>query len=82
MEISRSNAKDPTPEQVQELEKLKATLNRAVSDGKVSGKEMEAIRQEIMTSCHGSADQLYYELELYRTAIEQKLESGELEREF
>lgn len=82
MEISRPNAQEPTPDQVQELEKLKATIDRAVADCKISGEEMEAIRQEIMKSCHGSKDQLCCELELYRTMIEQKLESGELEREF
>lgn len=35
-----------------------------------------------MNSCHGFANQLYCELEVYRTVIEQKVESGEIEREF
>ena len=33
MKVERPNAKEPTPEEVRELEKLKAAIERAVADG-------------------------------------------------
>jgi hypothetical protein len=40
---------------------------------------MEDIQNEILAEGKGSAEQMYRELEIYRTLVEQKLETGELE---
>jgi uncharacterized membrane protein YebE (DUF533 family) len=79
MKIIQANPHDPSPEEVKKLEKLKARIERAVADGKISGEEMEDIQNEILTEGKGAAEQMYRELELYRTLVEQKLEAGELE---
>lgn len=82
MKIIQSHPTEPTPEEVKKLEKLKARIERAVVDGKISGQEMEDIQNEIMTDGKGSAEQIYRELELYRILVEQKLETGDLESQW
>ncbi|MCU0538198.1 MAG: hypothetical protein MUD14_30295 [Hydrococcus sp. Prado102] len=82
MKIIQSHPQKPTSEEAKELEKLKARIDRAVADGKISGSEMEDIKNEILTDGKGSAEQMYRELELYRTLVEQKLENGDLETEW
>jgi uncharacterized membrane protein YebE (DUF533 family) len=82
MKIIQSHPQKPTSKEVQELEQLKTRIERAVADGKISGQEMEDIKNEILTDGKGSAEQMYQELELYRTLVEQKLETGDLEEEW
>jgi uncharacterized membrane protein YebE (DUF533 family) len=82
MKIIQSHPQKPTSKEVQELEKLKARIDRAVANGKISGQEMEDIKNEILTDGKGSSEQMYRELELYRTLVEQKLETGDLEQEW
>lgn len=82
MKIIQSHPQKPTSKEVQELEKLKARIDRAVANGKISGQEMEDIKNEILTDGKGSSEQMYRELELYRILVEQKLETGDLQHEW
>jgi uncharacterized membrane protein YebE (DUF533 family) len=82
MKIIQSHPQKPTSKEVQELEQLKTRIERAVADGKISGQEMEDIKNEILTDGKGSAEQMYQELELYRTLVEQKLKTADLEEEW
>lgn len=75
MEISRPNAKEPTSQELQDLEKLKALIERAVADGKISPDEIKSIKAT-MWSDHRITPQ---ELDLMRTLVSQKFESDELE---
>lgn len=43
MQQERPNAKSLTPEEIAHLEKLKAFVERALTDGKLSAAEMESI---------------------------------------
>ncbi|MEY3870894.1 MAG: hypothetical protein ACRCT1_19730 [Microcoleaceae cyanobacterium] len=79
MEISRPNAKELTPEEKQELAKLKAMIERAVADAVLTAQEIEDLRS--VTRRHTetmSQDLLYEELELYRTLVTEKVRKGEL----
>jgi hypothetical protein len=79
MEISRPNAKELTPEEKQELAKLKAMIERAVADAVLTAQEIEDLRS--VTQRHTetmSQELLYEELELYRTLVTEKVRKGEL----
>ncbi len=76
MEISRPKDKEPTPEELQELEKLKAIIEQAIEDGKLTGAEFERIKDAIRADKKVS----FEELQLVRKLIDEKIESGELER--
>jgi hypothetical protein len=79
MEISRPNAKELTPEEKQELAKLKAMIERAVADAILTAQEIEDLRS--VTQRHTetmSQELLYEELELYRTLVTEKVRKGEL----
>ena len=78
MKVERPNAKDPTPEEVRELEKLKAMVERFIADGVITPQEFQTLRTEVFAHGTPSADQLYRELELYRKMVSEKLQSGEL----
>lgn len=81
MEVSHPHSQEPTPEQAKELERFKSLIERAIADGIITGEEMRILAQELQRSCKDSADQYYRELELYRTLVAQKIQSGELESE-
>jgi len=74
MEISRPQAPAPTPEELADLDKLKAVIDRAVADGKVTQGELAQIRQ-VVTHDGKITPQ---EVELYRTLIIEKINKGEL----
>jgi hypothetical protein len=79
MEISRPNAKELTPEEKQELAKLKAMIERAVADAVLTAQETEDLRN--VTRRHTekmSQELLYEELELYRILVTEKVTKGEL----
>jgi hypothetical protein len=78
MKISRPNAKNPTAEEIKGLEKLKATIERAIADGKVTKQELETIKAAQWADGKISVP----ELELYRTLILEKIAKGELEYEW
>ena len=81
MEIDRPNAKEPTPEELQKLERLKDIIEKAIADGKISSDEYQRIKSEIYAHGKTSTDQFYREIELYRSLVQEKLEKGELEYE-
>ncbi|WP_448573619.1 hypothetical protein [Trichothermofontia sp.] len=74
MEISRPQAAAPTPEELEDLDKLKAVIDRAVADGKITQGELAQIRQ-VATHDGKITPQ---EMELYRTLIIEKINKGEL----
>jgi hypothetical protein len=76
MKISRPKDKEPTPEELQELEKLKAIIKRATEDGKLTGVEFERIKDAIAADKKVS----FEELQLVRKLIDEKIASGELEK--
>ncbi|MDJ0568044.1 MAG: hypothetical protein QNJ53_03260 [Pleurocapsa sp. MO_192.B19] len=76
MEISRPKDKEPTPEELQELEKLKAIIERATEDGKLTGVEFETVKDAIRADNKVS----FEELQLVRKLIDEKIASGELEK--
>ena len=78
MKISHPNAQNPTPEESRDLEKLKAIIERATADGKISRQELDAIKAAQFADGKISIA----ELELYRTLILERVEKGELEYEW
>ncbi len=76
MEISIPQGQEPTPEELQELEKLKVIIEKAIEDGKLTGAEFERIKAAIRADKKVTVE----ELELVRTLIYDKIESGELQR--
>ena len=76
MEISRPKDKEPTPEELQELEKLKAIIERATEDGKLTGVEFETVKDAI----RADNKVCFEELQLVRKLIDEKIASGELEK--
>ena len=76
MKISRSQDKEPTAQELQELEKLKAIIERATEDGKLTGIEFERIKDAIRADKKVTVE----ELQLVRKLIYEKIDSGELEK--
>ena len=76
MEISTPQDKQPTPEELKELEKLKAIIEQATEDGKLTGAEFDRIKDAIRADKKVS----FEELQLVRKLIDEKIESGELEK--
>ena len=76
MEISTPKGKEPTPEELKELEKLKAIIESAIADGKLTGAEFERIKAAIRADKKVS----YEELRLVQTLIYDKIDGGELEK--
>ncbi|MFB2877564.1 hypothetical protein [Floridanema aerugineum] len=81
MEIDRPNAQEATAQELQQLERLKNIIERAMADGKITSDEYQKIKSEIYDHGKTSADQFYREIELYRSLVQEKLEKGELEYE-
>ncbi|MBE9224954.1 hypothetical protein IQ264_05675 [Phormidium sp. LEGE 05292] len=79
MEIDRPNAKEPTAEELAQLERLKGIIEKAMADGKITSHEYQNIKKEIYAHGKVSTDQFYREIELYRSLVQEKLEKGELE---
>lgn len=79
MKIERLNAQSPTPQDLQDLEHLKAHIEQAIADGIVTPEEVRNLRETIARQGHASAELLYRELELYRTLVTEKARSGDLE---
>ena len=76
METSHSKDREITAEELQELEKLKAIIERAIADGKLTSTEFETIKAAIRTDQRVS----FAELQLVKQLIYDKIESGELEK--
>lgn len=78
MEISSPNTPEPTPEQLKELEKLKAIIEHATTDGKISESEAETIKAAIRSDKKVT----FEELSLVRELIYNKIDRGELQWEW
>lgn len=74
MKIEHPNAKDPTPEELKELEKLKAIIEQAVADGRLTRYEMDRINATI----HADGKVTPEELTLVQELVHQKIQAGEL----
>jgi hypothetical protein len=82
MEVSRPNARELTPEEVQELEKFKRIIEHAVANGKISKQDIQDLQNAELSHGKHNPELLYHEVELYRTLITEKLRTGELEYDY
>jgi hypothetical protein len=80
MEIHHRHLSEPNPEEAKELENLKAIIERAIADGRLSHAEFERIRAATLDN-HPSAEQLSRELQLYRQLVTEKIQQGMIEFE-
>lgn len=76
MEISTPKDREPTPEEIKELEKLKAIIESAIADGKLTGSEFDRIKAAIRADKKVS----YEEIRLVQELIYDKIDRGELEK--
>ncbi len=82
MEVSRPNARELTPEEQQELDKFKRMIEHAVADGKISKQDIQDLQRKELSGGNKNSELLSHELELYRTLITEKLQTGELEYDY
>ena len=78
MKVWRPDSPEPTPEECKELERLKAVLEAAIADGKLSGWEISRIKDQARADGKVTVG----ELELYRKMVTEKIATGELEYEW
>ncbi|HEY9606403.1 MAG TPA: hypothetical protein V6C85_32645 [Allocoleopsis sp.] len=78
MKMERPNAIPPSPEDLKNLDKLRAIIERAIADGKLTRQEMESIQFEM----RADGKVTVHELELCRKLIWQKIRTGELEHDY
>lgn len=78
MKIERPNAKLPTPEELQDLERLKKAIEQVIANGRVSKAECDRIKGMMWADGKITPE----ELELCRTMIYSKIDTGELEWEY
>lgn len=74
MDIDYPNAQPPTPEELQDLKKLMAVLERAISDGVISQNEMKIFKARAWAD--GKVTPA--ELQLLQDMVLSKITSGEL----
>jgi hypothetical protein len=74
MEIERPNAQEPTPEELQDLEKLRAIMERAIADGVLSPDEVKAFKAQAWKDGKITPQ----ELDLFQELILSKIRAGEL----
>ena len=82
MEVSRPNARELTPEELQELEKFKRMIEHAVANGKISKQDIQDLQNVELSHGKHNSELLHHELELYRTLVTEKLQTGGLEYEY
>ncbi len=78
MKVEYPNEAAITEEEVKELERLKAMIEKAIEDGFLSRSEFEAIKAKIFQQGITSAGQLNREIMLYRELVAEKVGTGEL----
>lgn len=78
MKVSHPNAKEPSSEELKDLDRLRTLLTQAIADGRLSKQEMARIQASI----HADGKVSVEELELCRELIWKKIEQGELEFEW
>lgn len=72
MKISRPNFQEPTPEDLATLEKLKAVIEQAIADGKLTQDEVALIRRTAWSNGKITPE----ELNLVREMVTQKVNDG------
>jgi uncharacterized membrane protein YebE (DUF533 family) len=78
MQVEQSDSGEPNSEELRDLEKLKAIIEQAVADGKITRDELAAIK----ATAWADGKITPQELELYSTLVLEKIRSGELTWEF
>ncbi|GAB4326358.1 MAG: hypothetical protein OHK0047_11710 [Leptolyngbyaceae cyanobacterium] len=81
MHIEWIDAKEPTVEEVYQLEMLKTVIKRATADGILTQDEITVIRAQIWRREGDTVEQLYRRMELYRVLVTEKVTQGELAAE-
>jgi hypothetical protein len=76
MKMERPNPQPLSPEELQDLEKLRTLLEQAIADGYVTADELNAARARIM-SADGKV--LFEEIELLQQLVWDKIQSGAIE---
>ncbi|MGQ9873187.1 hypothetical protein [Leptodesmis sp.] len=81
MHVEWIDAKEPTIEEVYQLEMLKNVIKRATADGILTQDEITTIRAQIWQRKGDTAEQLYRRMELYRILVTEKVNQGKLAAE-
>jgi uncharacterized membrane protein YebE (DUF533 family) len=81
MHVEWMDAKEPTVEEVYQLEMLKTVIKRATADGILTQDEITVIRAQIWRREGDTLEQLYRRMELYRVLVTEKVNQGELAAE-
>jgi uncharacterized membrane protein YebE (DUF533 family) len=74
MQTDQPGAKEPTPDDLKDLETLKAVIDRAAADGKISKAEMDAIKATAWADGKITPE----ELQMYSELVLEKIRTGEL----
>ncbi|MBD2312193.1 hypothetical protein H6G20_11020 [Desertifilum sp. FACHB-1129] len=74
MDIQRPNAQPLSPDDELQLSKLKATIERAIADGKITSQELQSIKAVMWAD----GKVMPQELDLIRTLIHEKIAKDEL----
>ncbi|MBD2654962.1 hypothetical protein H6G45_16030 [Synechocystis sp. FACHB-383] len=75
MKVDRPNAQPLTPEEAQELNRLRTLIETAIADGVVTEDELSAIRTMALTP-KPSYELLSQELAMYRELVTSKVQAG------
>jgi uncharacterized membrane protein YebE (DUF533 family) len=75
MKVDHPNAKALTPEETQELNRLRTLIETAIADGVVTEDEVSAIRTMALTP-KPSYELLSQELAMYRELVTSKVQAG------
>ena len=78
MKIERPNSLKITPEESQELEYLRVTIERAIKDGVITRIEFESIKTIMFSNKKNNPDQILRQVTLYRHLVVEKLNNSEL----
>jgi hypothetical protein len=78
MKIERPHSLEITPEESQELEYLRVTIERAIEDGVITRIEFESIKMIMFSNKKNNPDQILRQVTLYRHLVLEKMNNGEL----
>ena len=78
MEVSYPSSQEPTPEELKELEKLRAIIERSTADGVLTKGERETISAAI----YADKKVTRQEMEILRTLIQEKVATGEIKLDY
>lgn len=78
MKIECPNSLKITPEESQELEYLRVTIERAIKDGVITRIEFESIKMLMFSNKKNNPDQILRQVTLYRKLVVEKLNNSEL----